>query len=88
MAPKKPTAAAATADESPAVEHPAGEAELAQAAKGRAAAFANVPAGRLQGDIDALMAERRGYVTRSMTDRVALVDEQIRLRGGTPPTDE
>jgi hypothetical protein len=38
--------------------------------------------------IGALLEERRGYVTRGgMDDRVAQVDEQIRLRGGTPPTD-
>lgn len=38
--------------------------------------------------IGALLEERRGYVTRGgMDDRVAQVDEQIRLRGGEVPED-
>lgn len=35
--------------------------------------------------VEALLVERRGYVVRSMPDRVAQVDEQIRRYGGTPP---
>jgi L-lactate utilization protein LutB len=37
--------------------------------------------------IDALLEERRGYVVRGLDDRIAQVDDQIRLRGGTPPND-
>ncbi len=37
--------------------------------------------------IGALLVERRGYVTRGLDDRVAQVDEQIRLRGGEVPKD-
>ena len=33
----------------------------------------------------ALLRERGTYVVRGLPDRVAAVDEQIRLRGGTPP---
>lgn len=32
--------------------------------------------------IKALLVERDGYVRRGLSDRVALVDEQIRLAGG------
>ncbi|WP_219512750.1 hypothetical protein [Nonomuraea ceibae] len=35
--------------------------------------------------IAALLRERAGYVQRGMTDRVAQVDEQLKLRGHTPP---
>lgn len=38
--------------------------------------------------VESLLAERRGYVTREMGDRVALVDEQIRFYGGQPPAEE
>lgn len=31
--------------------------------------------------VEALLAERRGYEQRGLTDRVRLVDEQLRLRG-------
>lgn len=34
--------------------------------------------------VAALLREREGYVTRGMDDRVAAVDEQLRLRGYTP----
>lgn len=36
--------------------------------------------------IAALLREREGYVGRGMDDRVAQVDEQLRLRGAEPPT--
>lgn len=35
--------------------------------------------------IEALLHEREGYVQRNMPDRIAQVDEQIKLRGGEPP---
>ena len=35
--------------------------------------------------VAALLREREGYVTRGMDDRVAQVDEQLRLRGYEPP---
>lgn len=63
------------------------ESDHERAARKRAAAFEGKPEARLQADIDALLAERRGYVVRGMHDRVAQVDEQIALRGGTPPQD-
>lgn len=34
-----------------------------------------------RGMVDALLAERRGYLQRGMNDRVGQVDEQLRLRG-------
>ncbi|MFE2300836.1 hypothetical protein ACFXAW_21935 [Streptomyces sp. NPDC059445] len=37
--------------------------------------------------VAALLREREGYVGRGMDDRVAQVDEQLRLRGVTPPAD-
>ena len=37
--------------------------------------------------VEALLVERRGYVQRGMEDRVAQVDEQLRLRGAEPPKD-
>lgn len=57
------------------------EAPHATAARARSDAYANVsPANR--GMVDALMAERRGYEQRGdMQERVALVNEQLRLRG-------
>jgi hypothetical protein len=42
---------------------------------------------RAQADIDALLYERRGYVARGLNDRIAAVDEQLRLRGVEPPAD-
>lgn len=36
--------------------------------------------------IAALLRERAGYATRGMDDRVAQVDEQLALRGHTPPS--
>lgn len=33
----------------------------------------------------ALAEERRGYVARGLTERVAQVDEQIKAHGGKPP---
>lgn len=36
----------------------------------------------------ALLREREGYVGRGMDDRVAQVDEQLRLRGVEPPAAE
>lgn len=38
--------------------------------------------------IAALLREREGYVNRGMDDRVAQVDEQLSLRGYTPPRTE
>lgn len=37
--------------------------------------------------IAALLREREGYVQQGMDDRVAQVDEQLALRGHTPPTE-
>lgn len=37
--------------------------------------------------VAALLREREGYVGRGMDDRVAQVDEQLRLRGAEPPAD-
>lgn len=37
--------------------------------------------------VAALLEERRGYVVRDLGDRVAEVDEQIRLYGGEVPKD-
>lgn len=52
--------------------------------KRKAAAVAGSP-DRLANEIAGLLDERKGYVQRKLDDRVAQVDEQIRLRGGTPP---
>ncbi|MBC2903523.1 hypothetical protein [Streptomyces cupreus] len=38
--------------------------------------------------VAALLREREGYVGRGMDDRVAQVDEQLRLRGVKPPADD
>lgn len=38
--------------------------------------------------VAALLREREGYVSRGMDDRVAQVDEQLRLRGVEPPADD
>ncbi|MFM9652762.1 hypothetical protein [Streptomyces galilaeus] len=38
--------------------------------------------------VAALLRERAGYVARGMDDRVAQVDEQLRLRGAEPPADD
>jgi hypothetical protein len=38
--------------------------------------------------VAALLREREGYVSRGMDDRVAQVDEQLALRGHTPPSQE
>ncbi|MFD9319291.1 hypothetical protein ACFWDQ_16605 [Streptomyces sp. NPDC060053] len=38
--------------------------------------------------VAALLRERAGYVGRGMDDRVAQVDEQLRLRGAEPPAAE
>lgn len=35
--------------------------------------------------VAALLREREGYVGRGMDDRVAQVDEQLKLRGVEPP---
>ncbi|MEU6279502.1 hypothetical protein [Streptomyces sp. NPDC047028] len=37
--------------------------------------------------VAALLREREGLVQRGLVDRVAQVDEQLRLRGATPPAD-
>lgn len=38
--------------------------------------------------VAALLREREGYIGRGMDDRVRQVDEQLALRGYTPPKDE
>jgi hypothetical protein len=38
--------------------------------------------------VAALLREREGYVGRGMDDRVAQVDEQLKLRGHTPPAND
>jgi hypothetical protein len=38
--------------------------------------------------VAALLREREGYVQLGLGDRVAQVDDQLRLRGTEPPTDE
>lgn len=38
--------------------------------------------------LDALLAERRGYVVRRLPERVAAVDAEIERRGGTVPADD
>jgi len=38
--------------------------------------------------VAALLREREGYVTHGQADRVAQVDEQLKLRGVEPPTDD
>ena len=55
--------------------------ERKTAADARAAALA----GDRQRIVAALNEERRGYVQRGLTDRVAEVDAQIVAYGGTPP---
>lgn len=37
--------------------------------------------------VAALLREREGLVQRGLADRVAQVDEQLRLRGTEPPAD-
>lgn len=37
--------------------------------------------------VAALLRERAGYVNRGMAGRVAAVDEQLTLRGHTPPAE-
>lgn len=69
------------------VENPAVEVEVSRettherAASARRDAYAGVkPTDR--GMVDALLAERRGYEQRDgMDDRIAQVDEQLRVRG-------
>lgn len=38
--------------------------------------------------ISALLRERAGYARRGLEDRVAAVDEQLRLRGAEPPAEQ
>lgn len=38
--------------------------------------------------VAALLREREGLVQRGLTDRVAEVDEQLKLRGAEPPADD
>jgi len=66
--------------------HAAPEPDAAEAAEARRLHYAGTD--RATREVEALLVERRGYVVRGMGDRVAQVDEQILLRGGTPPTDE
>lgn len=37
--------------------------------------------------VAALLRERQGYLSRGLPERVAEVDEQLRLRGHEPPKD-
>lgn len=53
-----------------------------RAAEKRAAAHAS--GAERDSYVDALLEERRGYVTRGLDDRVAQVDEQLALRGYQP----
>lgn len=62
--------------------------DVARAAEKRRAAAVGDPEWRRQNDIDALLAERRGYVTRGMEDRAALVDEQLARLGADVPKGE
>ncbi len=78
MAPKP------TPDPAPAADPTPDPAPAAAAAKKRAAAKTVDDPGM----VDALLAERRGYVQRNLPDRVRLVDEQIRHYGGEPPAGE
>lgn len=39
------------------------------------------------GMVAALLRERAGYIQRGLTERVAEVDKQIKLRGHEPPKD-
>jgi hypothetical protein len=39
---------------------------------------------KAEAELVALQHERAGYVLRGLQDRVAQVDEQIKLRGGKP----
>lgn len=58
-----------------------------RAAEKRKAALAGGGPDANAGMIAALLEERRGYVQRGKEDRVAQVDEQLRLRGAEPPTE-
>jgi hypothetical protein len=58
------------------------------AEKRRAAATAPNPDVAVQAHVDALLAERRGFVQRGDATSTALVDEQIRHYGGKPPAAE
>lgn len=58
------------------------------AAKKRAGAMADGALADQPGNagmIEALLVERRGYVMRDLPERVAQVDEQLRIRGAKPP---
>jgi hypothetical protein len=50
-----------------------------------AADTASTPEEKRDAELAALQVERSGYVSRGLDDRVAQVDEQIKLRGGKPP---
>lgn len=58
----------------------------AAAAADRKAAAESGKSNPNQKILDALAAERQGYVTRGLADRVKQVDAQIKHYGGTPPT--
>jgi len=75
--PAKPT----TPDQAKPEQPPAApEASRAQAGQARRDAYEGVKDSD-RGMVDALLAERRGYVQRGMKDRAAAVDEQLRHRG-------
>lgn len=73
----------ATADDADAAQATAAPAPDVQTAAKKRAAAKKIDDPRM---VDSLLAERRGYVQRGNTARVAQVDEQIRFYGGTPPT--
>jgi hypothetical protein len=60
--------------------------DLDRAALKREAAATEAPDPE-QAFIDALLEERRGYAVYGRDDRIAAVDEQLRLRGVEPPAD-
>lgn len=77
-----------TPDQAPAVEDESRTEDQVRAAEKRKAAAATLTDdARNAKEIASLIEERRGYVVRGLGDRVAQVDEQIVLRGGTPPTE-
>ncbi len=57
----------------------------AAAQERKAAAESNEPTPADQKMLEALLAERAGYVTRGLPKRVSQVDAQIKAYGGTPP---
>lgn len=74
------------ADEPVQAEEPVND-DVRIAAEKRAKAAGGVTdAERKRLDIDALLAERRGYVTRGLDGRVSAVDDALAARGYKVPT--